>query len=161
MGSEDLETWARSSQDPNENGPTAPLRLALADLTRQELVIGTSCITDATGNKGFKTEYVQASALIRIAEALEGRKVPAPRLLDVLKQHEQQLLGEISLLTTQMSYTQMGPGYDQPEGPAFRKSQQDYFDEIGRLDALRRPFVQELATTQQFLRSLEEGGQNG
>ena len=43
----------------------------ILDITRQELIIGTSCITDATGNKGYKTEYVMASAQLRIAEALE------------------------------------------------------------------------------------------
>ena len=43
----------------------------LLDLTRHPLVMGTSCITDATGSKGYKTEYVQISALLRIADALE------------------------------------------------------------------------------------------
>jgi hypothetical protein len=45
----------------------------LLDITRQTLVIGTSCITDATGNRGYKTEVVQASALVRIASALEAQ----------------------------------------------------------------------------------------
>ena len=43
----------------------------LLELTRQPLVMGTSCITDASGAIGYKTEYVQASALLRIAQALE------------------------------------------------------------------------------------------
>ena len=49
----------------------------LADITRQALIIGTSCITDPTGNIGYKTEMVQASALIRIAESLERQELRA------------------------------------------------------------------------------------
>ena len=45
----------------------------LLDLTRQPLIIGTSCITDATGNTGYKAEYVLASAQLRIAAALEAQ----------------------------------------------------------------------------------------
>jgi hypothetical protein len=48
-------------------------RANVTDLTRQVLLNGTSCITDETGNKGFKAEIVQAGALIRIAGALEAQ----------------------------------------------------------------------------------------
>lgn len=46
-------------------------RSTIKDLTRQVLLYGTSCITDETGNKGYKAEIVVAGALLRIAEALE------------------------------------------------------------------------------------------
>lgn len=46
-------------------------REKLLDISRQSLIIGTSCITDATGNIGYKTDLVQASASLRIADALE------------------------------------------------------------------------------------------
>ena len=43
----------------------------ILDITRQPLLIGTSSITDESGNQGFRTEYVLASAQLRIADALE------------------------------------------------------------------------------------------
>jgi hypothetical protein len=46
-------------------------RPTLQDLTRQVLIQGTSCVTDATGHDGYKTEVVVAGALLRIAETLE------------------------------------------------------------------------------------------
>lgn len=46
---------------------------SLQDVTRQVLIQGTSCITDATGNTGYKTEVVIAGALLRIADALEAQ----------------------------------------------------------------------------------------
>ena len=49
-------------------------REILAEVTRQALIIGTSCITDPTGHIGYKTDVVQASALIRIAESLERQE---------------------------------------------------------------------------------------
>ena len=46
-------------------------KLPIADLSRQPLVRGTSCFTDPSGTVGFKTEDIQTSALVRIADALE------------------------------------------------------------------------------------------
>lgn len=46
---------------------------SLQDVTRQVLIQGTSCITDATGNTGYKAEVVIAGALLRIADALEAQ----------------------------------------------------------------------------------------
>lgn len=46
-------------------------KIAIQDLSRQPLVRGTSCFTDPTGNVGYKNEDIQASALVRIAAALE------------------------------------------------------------------------------------------
>jgi hypothetical protein len=46
-------------------------KIAIQDLSRQPLVRGTSCFTDPTGNVGYKNEDIQASALVRIADALE------------------------------------------------------------------------------------------
>ncbi|WP_310391477.1 hypothetical protein [Hymenobacter sp.] len=48
-------------------------RLPIEELSRQPLVVGTTCFTDPSGNDGFKTEQVQASALVRIAAALESQ----------------------------------------------------------------------------------------
>jgi hypothetical protein len=46
-------------------------KLPLEDISRQPMILGTTCLTDPSGNKGYKTEIVQASALVRIADALE------------------------------------------------------------------------------------------
>lgn len=46
-------------------------KLPIEELSRQPLVLGTSCFTDPTGNVGYKTEDLKVSALVRIAAALE------------------------------------------------------------------------------------------
>lgn len=48
-------------------------RLSIEDLSRQPLVVGTMCFTDPAGKVGYKTDQVQASALVRIAAALEAQ----------------------------------------------------------------------------------------
>ena len=57
-------------------------RLPIEELSRQPLLVGTTCFTDPTGMQGFKTDQVQASALVRIAAALEAAQRPAPTGLD-------------------------------------------------------------------------------
>ena len=74
---------------------------SIQDLTRQLLIQGTSCITDATGNTGYKTEVVVAGALLRIADALEKQNELA-RVAGPGFQPEQYLDG-ISHLAMQQS----------------------------------------------------------
>ena len=57
-------------------------RLPIEELSRQALIVGTVCFTDPTGNVGFKTDQVQASALVRIAAALEAAQLPSPAGMD-------------------------------------------------------------------------------
>ena len=47
----------------------------LRDISRQELIVGTSCITEASGEIGFKTEYVLASAQLRHARRRSSGKM--------------------------------------------------------------------------------------
>ena len=47
--------------------------LDIAEFSRQPMIVGTICFTDPTGNKGYKTDQIQASALVRIANALEAK----------------------------------------------------------------------------------------
>jgi hypothetical protein len=46
-------------------------RLSIEELSRQPLVRGTSAFTKPDGVTGYKTEDIQASALVRIAATLE------------------------------------------------------------------------------------------
>jgi hypothetical protein len=73
------------------------VKMTLADVSRQPMIIGTTSLTDPTGHKGYKTEYVQASALVRIADTLEtqtdfllsrsaGAAVETPKRFGILVQ---------------------------------------------------------------------------
>ncbi len=48
-------------------------RLTVEEVSRQPLILGTICFTDPSGTVGYKSEVVQASALVRIAAALEAQ----------------------------------------------------------------------------------------